>query len=124
MTDVLKPGANALEIKVTNLWVNRLIGDTQPDDQEIYLYDSVVLSSRFTVAAVRIAGPRTRHENHRLAKISHVGRLSRAAGPKAALYGACAPGGSGEPPHMLVIKSVVIEKACQDSKDLPDRQAA
>jgi hypothetical protein len=30
VTDVLKPGKNRLEIKVTNLWVNRLIGDAQP----------------------------------------------------------------------------------------------
>ncbi len=29
-TDVLKPGENTLEIKVTDLWVNRLIGDQQP----------------------------------------------------------------------------------------------
>ncbi len=29
-TGALKPGANKLEIKVTNLWVNRLIGDQQP----------------------------------------------------------------------------------------------
>jgi beta-galactosidase/beta-glucuronidase len=31
VTSALKPGANTLEIKVTNLWVNRLIGDQQPD---------------------------------------------------------------------------------------------
>nr|WP_314895693.1 glycosyl hydrolase [uncultured Flavobacterium sp.] len=29
-TGILKPGKNTLEIKVTNLWVNRLIGDAQP----------------------------------------------------------------------------------------------
>ncbi|HEV7347318.1 glycosyl hydrolase [Telluribacter sp.] len=29
-TTALKPGANKIEIKVTNLWVNRLIGDQQP----------------------------------------------------------------------------------------------
>jgi hypothetical protein len=30
VTDTLKEGENKLEIKVTNLWVNRLIGDQQP----------------------------------------------------------------------------------------------
>lgn len=30
VTGLLKPGENALEIEVTNLWVNRLIGDEQP----------------------------------------------------------------------------------------------
>jgi hypothetical protein len=31
VTNVLKQGANDIKIKVTNLWVNRLIGDRQPD---------------------------------------------------------------------------------------------
>ena len=31
MKDALKKGENTIEIKVTNLWVNRLIGDQQPD---------------------------------------------------------------------------------------------
>jgi hypothetical protein len=38
VTSALKPGANALEIKVTNLWVNRLIGDQQPDVAKKYTY--------------------------------------------------------------------------------------
>ncbi|WP_461130362.1 glycosyl hydrolase [Spirosoma aerophilum] len=30
ITDALKAGANTVQIKVTNLWVNRLVGDAQP----------------------------------------------------------------------------------------------
>jgi alpha-L-rhamnosidase/F5/8 type C domain len=30
-TGALKPGANTVQVKVTNLWVNRLIGDQQPN---------------------------------------------------------------------------------------------
>ena len=37
-TNALKPGANALQIKVTNLWVNRLIGDQQPGATKKYTY--------------------------------------------------------------------------------------
>ena len=33
ITGSLKQGENQLEIRVTNLWVNRLIGDLQPDVQ-------------------------------------------------------------------------------------------
>jgi len=53
VTDALKPGANALEIRVTNLWVNRLIGDEQPGvtkkytltTQQFYRADSPLLPS-------------------------------------------------------------------------------
>jgi F5/8 type C domain./Glycosyl hydrolases family 2, sugar binding domain. len=38
ITDALKAGENVLEIKVTNLWVNRLIGDQQPDITRKYTY--------------------------------------------------------------------------------------
>jgi hypothetical protein len=34
VTSALKKGANTIEIKVTNLWVNRLIGDAQPGVKE------------------------------------------------------------------------------------------
>ena len=38
VTGALKPGANTLVVKVTNLWVNRLIGDQQPDVAKKYTY--------------------------------------------------------------------------------------
>jgi hypothetical protein len=40
-TAALKPGANVLEIKVTNLWVNRLIGDQQPGVTKKYTYTAL-----------------------------------------------------------------------------------
>ncbi len=41
VTSALKPGANTLEIKVANLWVNRLIGDKQPGVAKTYTYTAV-----------------------------------------------------------------------------------
>jgi hypothetical protein len=41
MTSALKAGANTLEIKVTNLWVNRLIGDQQPNVTKKYTYTAM-----------------------------------------------------------------------------------
>ena len=40
-TEALKPGPNTLEIKVANLWVNRLIGDKQPGVTKTYTYTAV-----------------------------------------------------------------------------------
>ncbi len=37
-TGALKPGANTLEIKVTDLWVNRMIGDRQPNTTHKYTF--------------------------------------------------------------------------------------
>ena len=37
-TEALRPGANLVEVKVTNLWVNRLIGDQQQDAAKTYTY--------------------------------------------------------------------------------------
>ncbi len=35
VTDALKPGDNALELRVVNLWINRQIGDEQlPEDSD------------------------------------------------------------------------------------------
>jgi len=52
VTGVVKPGTNEVQIKVTNLWVNRLIGDQQPGatkytytTQPFYEADSPLLPS-------------------------------------------------------------------------------
>jgi hypothetical protein len=53
LTGVLKPGPNHLEIKITNLWPNRMIGDQQPSaakrytftDYKPYTKDSPLLES-------------------------------------------------------------------------------
>jgi hypothetical protein len=41
VTNALKAGENKLEIKVTNLWVNRLIGDAQPDVKQKITYTTM-----------------------------------------------------------------------------------
>ena len=41
VTARVKPGANALQVKVTNLWVNRLIGDQQPNAAVKYTFADV-----------------------------------------------------------------------------------
>lgn len=41
VTSSLKPGANEVMIKVTNAWVNRLIGDQQPDATTKYTFADV-----------------------------------------------------------------------------------
>lgn len=41
VTGALKPGPNTLEIKVTNLWPNRLIGDLQPNATKKYTWTSL-----------------------------------------------------------------------------------
>jgi hypothetical protein len=67
VTRALKPGANAVEIKVTNLWVNRMIGDRQPNAPvqytftrpEFYKADSPLLPSGL-LGPVRIIQERRR----------------------------------------------------------------
>jgi hypothetical protein len=40
ITPALTPGKNAVEIKVTNAWVNRIIGDRQPNVTKTYTFTS------------------------------------------------------------------------------------
>ncbi|HXN21916.1 MAG TPA: glycosyl hydrolase [Candidatus Dormibacteraeota bacterium] len=40
VSQAMKPGGNTIEIKVTNLWVNRMIGDRQPDAAKQYTFTS------------------------------------------------------------------------------------
>jgi hypothetical protein len=40
VTGSLKPGANRIEIEVTNLWVNRLVGDEQPKAEKRYTFST------------------------------------------------------------------------------------
>ncbi len=53
ITEAVKVGDNSIQVKVTNLWPNRLIGDAQPDVKQkntfttmpFYRADSPLLSS-------------------------------------------------------------------------------
>ena len=38
MTSALKAGLNDLEVEITNLWPNRIIGDLQPDAKDKYTF--------------------------------------------------------------------------------------
>jgi alpha-L-rhamnosidase len=40
ITSALKPGSNSLEVKVTNGWANRIIGDRQPNVTKTYTFTS------------------------------------------------------------------------------------
>jgi len=53
VTGAVRPGKNTLEIKVTNLWVNRLIGDQQPGAKK---YTFTVMSTYKADAPLRPSG--------------------------------------------------------------------
>jgi hypothetical protein len=64
-TEALKPGANTVSVKVTNAWVNRLIGDQQPNAKKYtftvihpYKASSKLLSSGL-IGPVRISSVAT-----------------------------------------------------------------
>jgi hypothetical protein len=70
VTDALKPGVNHIEVRVTNLWPNRMIGDLQPGVTTRYTFtdfrpftkDSPLLESGLLgpVRLERLAGTNAR----------------------------------------------------------------
>lgn len=59
LTGALKPGANQLTIKVTNAWVNRLIGDEQPGAKKYAFADIKLYSANSPLLASGLIGPVT-----------------------------------------------------------------
>jgi hypothetical protein len=58
VTDAIKPGTNKLEIRVTNLWVNRLIGDQQPGIKNKYTYTTQAFySAKSALSLSGLLGP-------------------------------------------------------------------
>lgn len=53
----LKPGSNTLEIRVTNLWVNRLIGDMQPGATKYTFTTMPFYQANAPLAASGLLGP-------------------------------------------------------------------
>ena len=58
-TAALKPGANELSIKVTNAWVNRLIGDEQPNAVKITFADEKPYRANSPLLPSGLMGPVT-----------------------------------------------------------------
>ncbi len=56
-TSALKPGPNELTIKVTNAWVNRLIGDEQPDAVKITFADEKPYEANSPLLPSGLLGP-------------------------------------------------------------------
>ncbi len=58
VTNALHPGENNLKIAVTNLWVNRLIGDQQPDATKKYTFTTFTpYDARSPLLASGLLGP-------------------------------------------------------------------
>jgi hypothetical protein len=58
-TSALKPGANQIAIKVTNAWVNRLIGDEQPNAIRITFADEKPYKANSPLLPSGLLGPVT-----------------------------------------------------------------
>ena len=60
VTKLLKPGANRLTIRVTNLWTNRLVGDSSlPSDQRVSWSTWNPYTSDFKLLLSGLLGPVT-----------------------------------------------------------------
>jgi hypothetical protein len=57
ITSALKPGANELVVKVTNAWVNRLIGDEQPGATRITFADVKTYRAKSPLLPSGLIGP-------------------------------------------------------------------
>ena len=58
VTSALRPGVNRLQVKVTNLWVNRLIGDQQPGAQEkLHPHHAGILPANAPLLPSGLLGP-------------------------------------------------------------------
>lgn len=57
VTSALKPGANELVVKVTNAWVNRLIGDEQPGATRYTFADVKPYRAKSPLLASGLLGP-------------------------------------------------------------------
>ena len=57
VTSALKPGANQLVVKVTNAWVNRLIGDQQPEAVKYTFADVKPYRANSPLLASGLLGP-------------------------------------------------------------------
>jgi hypothetical protein len=58
-TAALKPGANVVTVKVTNAWVNRLIGDEQPGAAKYTFADVKPYNANSPLQASGLLGPVT-----------------------------------------------------------------
>lgn len=57
LTDAITPGANRLEIKVVNSWVNRLIGDRQPEAAKVTFTALLTYNANTPLRPSGLVGP-------------------------------------------------------------------
>jgi hypothetical protein len=57
VTKALKPGTNQVTIKVVNTWVNRLIGDQQPNATKYTFADITPYTSESALQPAGLLGP-------------------------------------------------------------------